>query len=100
MDYKTGRPPVDREGGAGEVVLRLYLEGAREAWAAAPRGATLEYVLDGDVRQVHPDPAATAAALDAVRRVADDISAGRFDPAPGWHCRGCDFALLCPAMDR
>ena len=99
VDYKTGKPPV--EAGRDEsMVLTLYLAAAREAWGLAPQGATLEYVLDGDKRQVQPEPADLAEALEEVRRVAEDIGAGRFEPRPGWACRSCDFALLCPAQDR
>ncbi|MGB1712688.1 MAG: PD-(D/E)XK nuclease family protein [Miltoncostaeaceae bacterium] len=32
--------------------------------------------------------------------MADAISAGRFDAAPGWACRTCDFNMICPAQDR
>jgi DNA helicase-2/ATP-dependent DNA helicase PcrA len=101
VDYKTGKPPGP--GGRGEdddLVLRLYLQGAREAWGVEPRGATLVHVLDGDARGVHPDAAADAAAIEAVREAAEGISAGRFEPRPSWACRTCDFALLCPALDR
>ncbi len=101
VDYKTGKPPGP--GGRGDdddLVLRLYLQGAREAWGVEPRGATIVHVLDGDTRGVHPDADADAAAVEAVRDAAEGISAGRFEPRPSWACRTCDFALLCPAQDR
>lgn len=100
VDYKTGKPPAEGGRADEELILRLYLAGAREAWDARPRGATLEYVLDGQMRQVTAEPAEVREALEQAREVADRIAAGRFDPAPGWACRSCDFALLCPAMDR
>jgi CRISPR/Cas system-associated exonuclease Cas4 (RecB family) len=80
--------------------LHLYLEGVRQGWGLEPRGATLDYVLDGEVRPLHPEPEEVAGALEVVREVADGIGARRFTPQPGWSCRSCDFALLCPAMDR
>jgi DNA helicase-2/ATP-dependent DNA helicase PcrA len=100
VDYKTGRPPAEAGRGDEELVLTLYLAGAREAWGLDARAATIEYVLDGEVRQVQPEPDELAAAMEEVRRVADEVAAGRFEPRPGWACRSCDFALLCPAMDR
>jgi ATP-dependent DNA helicase UvrD/PcrA len=100
VDYKTGRPPADAGRGAEDLVLTIYLAGARDAWGVDPEGATLEYVLDGDMRQVQPDPAEAADALEEVRRIAEGIGAGRFAPRPGWACRSCDYALLCPAQDR
>ncbi|MGB1526599.1 MAG: RecB family exonuclease, partial [Miltoncostaeaceae bacterium] len=99
VDYKSGRAPA-RETEAGRLVLITYIEGARDAWGIEPRGATLEYVLDGEVRNVHPDGVERAEAMERVRDVADAISAGRFDAAPGWACRTCDFNMICPAQDR
>jgi DNA helicase-2/ATP-dependent DNA helicase PcrA len=100
VDYKTGRPPASGGGGEGDMVLSLYLAGAREAWGIEPRGATLEHVLDGASRPVHPEAGEIAEAVEAVREAADGIGAGRFEPRPSWACRSCDFALLCPALDR
>jgi RecB family exonuclease len=101
VDYKTGKPPgPGARGGDDDLVLRLYLLGAREAWGIEPRGATLVHVLDGDARGVHPEAADDSAAVEAVRDAADGIAAGRFEPRPSWACRTCDFALLCPALDR
>jgi len=57
-------------------------------------------VLDGDQRIFDPDPAELAALLDEARVLADSAAAGRFDPTPGFHCRTCDYQLLCPARDR
>jgi DNA helicase-2/ATP-dependent DNA helicase PcrA len=101
VDYKTGKPPASgSRGDEDDLVLRLYLLGAREAWGIEPRGATLVHVLDGAARGVHPDAGADAVAAEAVRDAAEGISAGRFEPRPSWACRTCDFALLCPAQDR
>jgi DNA helicase-2/ATP-dependent DNA helicase PcrA len=99
VDYKTGKPG-DASRAGDDLVLRLYLAGAREAWGIAPRGATLAFVLDGDVRPVHPEAEEIAMAHDQVREAADGIALGRFEPRPSWACRTCDFALLCPAQDR
>ena len=101
VDYKTGKPPAaGARGDEDDLVLRLYLLGAREAWGLEPRGATLVHVLDGAARGVHPEAEADAGAVEAVRAAADGIAAGSFEPRPSWACRTCDFALLCPAQDR
>ena len=56
VDYKTGKPPAaGARGDEDDLVLRLYLLGAREAWGLEPRGATLVHVLDGAARGVHPE---------------------------------------------
>ncbi len=99
VDYKSGRAPF-RETESGRLVLITYIEGARDAWAIEPRAAVLEYVLDGEMRTVHPEGQERAEAMERVRDVADSISAGKFDPTPGWACRTCDFNMICPAQDR
>ena len=99
VDYKSGRAPMS-ESESGRLVLITYIEGARDAWAIEPRGAVLEYVLDGEMRSVHPDGQERAEAMERVREVADAISAGAFEARPGWACRTCDFNLICPAQDR
>jgi DNA helicase-2/ATP-dependent DNA helicase PcrA len=100
VDYKTGRPPGDAGRNDEEIVLRLYLAGAYESFQAQPRGATLEYVLDGQMRQVSAEPGEVRFALDRARTIAEGIAAEEFEPTPGWACRTCDFSLICPAQDR
>ncbi len=99
VDYKSGRAPF-RESESGRLVLITYIEAARDAWGIEPRGAVLEYVLDGEMRSVHPDGRERAEAMQVVREVADAISEGEFEPRPGWACRTCDFNMMCPAQDR
>jgi RecB family exonuclease len=101
VDYKTGKPPAPgARGDSDDLVLRLYLLGAREAWRIEPRGATLVHILDGDTRGVHPDAQDDAGVVEAVREAAEGIAERRFEPRTSWACRTCDFALICPAQDR
>jgi len=100
VDYKTGSPPRGAGVGDESMVLALYIAAATEGRQVKVQGARLEFVLDGDARQFDPDPAELAESIEEVRSLADGISLERFDPTPGWHCRSCEFALLCPAQDR
>ena len=100
VDYKTGSPPRGAGVGDESMVLALYIAAATEGRQVKVQGARLEFVLDGDARQFDPDPAELAESMEEVRVLADGISLERFDPTPGWHCRSCEFALLCPAQDR
>ena len=101
IDYKTGKPPTAGARGDGDdLVLRIYMLGAREAWSIEPRGATLVHILDGDTRGVHPDAADDAGVVEAVRDAAEGITAGAFPPRTSWACRTCDFARICPTQDR
>ncbi len=99
IDYKSGRPPSAPGVGDENLVLALYIHAVQQK-GAATRGARLEYVLDGDERPFDPDPAELTMLLDEARVLADAAADGRFDPTPGFHCRTCDYQLLCPARDR
>ncbi len=100
VDYKTGKPPAESQREADNLVLRLYLAGARDAWGIYARGATLEYVFDGRTTPVNPDTQEVEEALTESGRIADGIARGDFEPTPGWACRSCDFAGMCPAQER
>ena len=83
MDYKTGRPAAGGGGGGGDdLVLRLYMLGAREAWRIEPRGATLVHILDGDTRGVHPDAGDDARWSRRSARRRRGSPPRRFEPAP------------------
>lgn len=98
VDYKTGSPP--RGTTHDDTVMQLYLLGARESFDIEARGATVAHILDNQTRTVHPDGNEMEMALDTVKDVAERVSVGDFAPRPSWACRSCEFALLCPAIDR
>ncbi len=101
VNYKTGKPPsAGGRTSADDLVLRLYMLGAREAWGIEPRGATVVHILDGDSRGVHPDAVDDSSVVEAVREAAEGIASGSFAPRVSWDCRTCDFARICPAQDR
>jgi DNA helicase-2/ATP-dependent DNA helicase PcrA len=100
VDYKTGSAPRPGADADGRMVLRVYIAGARESWGIEPSRATLEYVLENEVRTEHPDAGELAEAVEQVRDSLDGIAAGRFEPRPSYNCRNCDYRLLCPAVDR
>jgi hypothetical protein len=93
-------PPKGASGADSDLVLRIYLEGARATWGVHARGARLDFVFDGDQRPVNPEAGEIAEATELARDTADAIARGRFEPSPSWACRTCDFALICPAQDR
>ncbi len=99
VDYKSGKPPTYQGVGDEDIVLALYMEAVR-ANGAPSRGAQLDYVLDGDSRPFDPDPGELRSLLDEAEMLADAAADGRFDPTPGFHCRSCDYQLLCPERDR
>ena len=99
VDYKTGAPPKAPGGGEG-LPLKLYAAGLLEPHNRLARGGSLHYVLDGEARPVDTEAPEVDAAREEAAVAADGMAGGDFDPTPGWHCRSCDFALLCPEQDR
>ncbi len=99
VDYKTGAPPRGTDG-LDTLPIRLYAAGLLEARDTVARGGALHYVLDGEARPVECDPPMVEGARAEAAELADRIAVGDDEPTPGWHCRSCDFALLCPAQDR
>ena len=102
VDYKTGKPP-----GAGARRRRAttWCCGSTCSAPARPgassRAARRSCTCSTATRAGStPRRAPTPAAVEAVRDAAEGIAAGRFEPRPSWACRTCDFALLCPALDR
>ena len=98
IDYKTNRPPMQTD--SGNTVLALYIAALGQTSKRPIVGARLDYILDGENRPVEPDAAEVEEAVRSAERVGDQVLAGAFDPAPGWHCNHCPYRLICPAQDR
>ena len=100
VDFKTGRPHADTDGGAS-VQLDLYGLAALHAWESDPGRLRTTYCwLRTDGPPVVESSDWDESVLDRVRvRVAgtlDALAAGRFGPSPGRWCTGCDFQGVCP----
>jgi hypothetical protein len=100
VDFKTGRPPADADGGAS-VQLDLYGLAALHAWAAdAGRLRTSYCWLRPDGPPVIESSDWDESVVDRVRarvgRTLDALAAGRWHPSPGRWCAGCDFLAVCP----
>jgi DNA helicase-2/ATP-dependent DNA helicase PcrA len=96
VDYKTGAVPDGDDPVAG-LQLDLYALAAAEVWGKRPEDLTLTYVyLSEGVERSRPagDPSATRARLVASLSA---MRTGAYDPAPGEHCRWCDFLTFCEA---
>lgn len=99
IDYKTG-PPLRAGVPHDDTTMNLYLLGAREAWDVQARGADVIHILDGHKHPIDPDGGAMREALEVVKDVAEGIGAREFAPRTSWSCRSCEFAAICPAIDR
>jgi len=99
IDYKTGNPQT-QEDADESVQLSLYALAARECWQLSPDRLTY-YNLETDSAVSTSRTSAQLARIAAlVRETADLVREGRFDPKPGYHCRWCNFNLVCPTQEE
>ena len=94
VDYKTGRVPADDDP-LVRTQLDVYALACIDIWHKRPEDLTLTYAYlsAGEERSYAVDD------VEAIRaRVAGwlrSIAASAFEPAPGEHCRWCDFRPFC-----
>jgi RecB family exonuclease len=100
IDYKTSSPPAGRFRPHETLPLTLYSVAVGRHLGGRVEAA-YHYVLDRDpVRALTLDGPDVDDQLRAAEAAADGIAAGDHPARPGWHCRTCDFTLICPAIER
>ncbi|MGH9863298.1 MAG: ATP-dependent helicase [Candidatus Acidiferrales bacterium] len=99
VEYKTGqpRPPEKVE---KSVQLALYALAARHELGFEPARLTLYNFTLNQGHSFAPVEKTLERAQESLREVAEGIRAGAFPPQPGYHCRYCDYRLLCPAFEQ
>jgi putative RecB family exonuclease len=98
-DYKTGKPK-SQEDADESLQLSLYALAAREKWGYHAERLVF-HNLDGNtaISTTRADVELAEAKLK-VEEVAEKISAGKFDPTPGFHCAWCSYRSLCPRTEK
>lgn len=99
IDYKTGRPRTDRDADKS-LQLSIYALAAREALALNSVRLTFYNLTSNEAVSSVRNAQSLRSAVDDIRRAADGIRRGCFDATPGYICRWCDFAAICPAHER
>jgi DNA helicase-2/ATP-dependent DNA helicase PcrA len=99
VDYKTGRPPSQKDADKS-LQLSVYALAARDQMHLNPTRLTFYSLTNNEpVRTVR-----TSRDLDSViseiREVAAQIRQQLFPPKPGFVCKYCDYALICPAHEE
>jgi DNA helicase-2/ATP-dependent DNA helicase PcrA len=97
-DYKTGRPRTDRDA-EKSLQLSVYALAAKRALHLNPVRLTFYNLTNNEPVCSVRGPEDLDHALNRVREVAVEIRNGRFEPAPGFSCRWCDFVSICPAHE-
>jgi len=98
-DYKTGRPR-SQEDADESLQLSLYALAAREKWGYRSERLVF-HNLEGNssISSQRTDVQLQEARLH-VEDVAAKISAGNFEPKPGFHCAWCAYRSLCPKTEK
>jgi len=99
IDYKTGRPKSQKDADAS-VQLSVYALAAERALGLQPSRLSFYNLATNEaVSSVR-----TAKDLDdlesEIHEVAEAIREQRFEPAPGFACRHCDYTAICPAQEE
>ncbi len=98
LDYKTGKPRR-KEHADESLQLSIY------AMAAAGLGYDVDSLVFANVQNAEEivtrrNPDQLEEARLEIERAAAGIAAGKFDAAPGFHCRWCVYNELCPATEE
>ena len=99
VDYKTGRPR-DQEDADKSLQLSLYAIAARDAWGADPASLVFYNLDTNSAVETFRTPAQLQEAADQVRKVADRIAQGDFEPNPKYHCNWCPYRSVCPVTEE
>jgi DNA helicase-2/ATP-dependent DNA helicase PcrA len=99
VDYKTGRPRSQKEADKS-LQLSVYALAAQRQLKLDPVRLTLYYLTSNQAVSTLRTAKDLDGALQQIREVAENIRGLRFDPAPGFGCKWCDFVPLCPAHEE
>lgn len=98
VDYKTGFPR-DQKFADESLQLSIYAMGVRQL-GYEPRELMLVNVQDNTAVLTQRTEKQLDTARTRIEQAAEGIAAGDFTPAPGQHCRWCDYRRLCPATEQ
>jgi DNA helicase-2/ATP-dependent DNA helicase PcrA len=98
VDYKTGRPRDERNA-KKSLQLSIYALAAQDLFEATPARLTFYNLTTNSAVSTTRSEKQLERARDEISDVADNIRAGNFAAAPGFHCKFCDYRPLCPAHE-
>jgi DNA helicase-2/ATP-dependent DNA helicase PcrA len=99
VDYKTGRPPSQRDADQS-LQLSVYALAAREQMKLAPARLTFYSLTNNAPVSTVRTPKDLEEVRAQVLEVAEQIRQREFPPKPGFVCKYCDYAMVCPAHEE
>lgn len=98
-DYKTGKPQ-SQEDADESLQLSIYALAAREKWGYAAKRLVLYNLAENTCVSSSRNESQLTKAKQKVEEVATAIGEGNFEATPGFHCRFCAYATLCPETEK
>jgi DNA helicase II / ATP-dependent DNA helicase PcrA len=99
IDYKTGRPRSEKDA-ESSLQLSVYALAAREVFHLEPVRLTFYNLTNNEPVSSVRTANDLESAVGKIRDIAAKIREGKFAPSPGYVCRWCDFAAICPAHEE
>ena len=99
VDYKTGRPPSQKDADKS-LQLSVYALAAREQMKLNPVKLTLYSLATNEPVSSVRTSRDLDSVLAEVREVAGQIRQQLFPPKPGFVCKYCDYVAICPAHEE
>ena len=99
VDYKTGKPRKESEI-RKSLQLSIYALAAKEIFEWDPKRLVFHFLQDNSTVVTTRDTKQIADAEKIIQETAADIRAKHFPAKPGYACRTCAYALICPAHEE
>jgi DNA helicase-2/ATP-dependent DNA helicase PcrA len=99
VDYKTGRPPSQKDADKS-LQLSVYALAARDQMHLEPARLTLYSLTQNEVVSSVRTPKHLEVVIRETREVAAQIRQQLFPPRPGFVCKYCDYVMICPAHEE
>ncbi|MBZ5669315.1 MAG: ATP-dependent helicase [Acidobacteriia bacterium] len=99
VDYKTGRPPSQKDADKS-LQLSVYALAARDQMQLNPARLTFYSLTHNEPVCSVRTPKDLDAVIREIREVAAQIRQQLFPPRPGFVCKYCNYVMICPAHEE
>jgi DNA helicase-2/ATP-dependent DNA helicase PcrA len=99
VDYKTGRPRSQKDADKS-LQLSVYALAARDQMRLSPARLTFYSLTNNEPVSTVRTAKDLELVVKKVREVAAQVRLQMFPPKPGFLCKYCDYALICPAHEE
>ncbi|HBB02902.1 MAG: ATP-dependent DNA helicase PcrA, DNA helicase II / ATP-dependent DNA helicase PcrA [Candidatus Peregrinibacteria bacterium GW2011_GWF2_38_29] len=97
IDYKTGKSKRDQNVNK-DIQLSIYTMACEEIYGIKIAKAGWYFLEDGE-RKVREKPADSAKTREEIIAMIKNIEESDFAPCEGFHCKFCDYKIVCPAWN-